>query len=78
MIIVSIKNFQLFIQYLDSIALLCVFDTNLILSLTPAAERTEERKLEEELLDAAREGDLSSLSQLVGASCWYLIKYSQR
>lgn len=32
---------------------------------TPAAERTEERKQEEELLEAAREGDLSTLSQLV-------------
>lgn len=32
---------------------------------TPAAERTEERKQEEELLEAAREGDISTLSQLV-------------
>ncbi|XP_039985361.1 oxysterol-binding protein-related protein 1 isoform X3 [Xiphias gladius] len=30
-----------------------------------AAERTEERKLEEKLLDAAREGDLSTLTQLL-------------
>lgn len=34
-------------------------------SIHSAAERTEERKLEEELLEAAREGDLSTLSQLV-------------
>uniref|UniRef100_A0A3P9Q8R3 Oxysterol-binding protein n=1 Tax=Poecilia reticulata TaxID=8081 RepID=A0A3P9Q8R3_POERE len=31
----------------------------------PAAERTEERKLEEKLLEAAREGDLSTLTQLL-------------
>ncbi|XP_068581414.1 oxysterol-binding protein-related protein 1 isoform X4 [Cebidichthys violaceus] len=30
-----------------------------------AAERTEERKLEEQLLEAAREGDLSTLTQLL-------------
>ncbi|KAL1022912.1 hypothetical protein UPYG_G00034110 [Umbra pygmaea] len=36
-----------------------------IKSMLEAAERTEERKLEEELLEAAREGDLSTLSQLL-------------
>nr|XP_033477691.1 oxysterol-binding protein-related protein 1 isoform X2 [Epinephelus lanceolatus] len=36
-----------------------------IRSMLEAAERTEERKLEEELLEAAREGDLSSLTQLL-------------
>uniref|UniRef100_A0AAZ3NZW9 Oxysterol-binding protein n=1 Tax=Oncorhynchus tshawytscha TaxID=74940 RepID=A0AAZ3NZW9_ONCTS len=36
-----------------------------IKNMLGAAERTEERKLEEELLDAAREGDLSTLSQLL-------------
>lgn len=38
---------------------------NPALSLKTAAERTEERKLEEKLLDAAREGDFSTLTQLV-------------
>lgn len=42
---------------------------NLTLLLTSAAERTEERKLEEELLEAAREGNLSTLTQLVSARC---------
>ncbi|XP_075895521.1 oxysterol-binding protein-related protein 1 isoform X2 [Nelusetta ayraudi] len=36
-----------------------------IRSMLEAAERTEERKLEEELLDAAREGDLSALTRLL-------------
>ncbi|XP_037627150.1 oxysterol-binding protein-related protein 1 isoform X2 [Sebastes umbrosus] len=36
-----------------------------IRSMLEAAERTEERKLEEELLEAAREGDLSTLTQLL-------------
>uniref|UniRef100_A0A4W5QF25 Oxysterol-binding protein n=1 Tax=Hucho hucho TaxID=62062 RepID=A0A4W5QF25_9TELE len=36
-----------------------------IKNMLEAAERTEERKLEEELLEAAREGDLSTLSQLL-------------
>lgn len=36
-----------------------------IRSMLEAAERTEERKLEEKLLDAAREGDLSTLTQLL-------------
>ncbi|XP_069006739.1 oxysterol-binding protein-related protein 1 isoform X1 [Embiotoca jacksoni] len=36
-----------------------------IRSMLEAAERTEERKLEEKLLEAAREGDLSTLSQLL-------------
>ncbi|XP_053178807.1 oxysterol-binding protein-related protein 1 isoform X2 [Scomber japonicus] len=36
-----------------------------IRSMLEAAERTEERKLEEQLLEAAREGDLSTLSQLL-------------
>ncbi|XP_071201445.1 oxysterol-binding protein-related protein 1 isoform X2 [Salvelinus alpinus] len=36
-----------------------------IKNMLGAAERTEERKLEEELLEAAREGDLSTLSQLL-------------
>uniref|UniRef100_A0A8C7Y8Y0 Oxysterol-binding protein n=1 Tax=Oryzias sinensis TaxID=183150 RepID=A0A8C7Y8Y0_9TELE len=36
-----------------------------IRSMLEAAERTEERKLEEKLLEAAREGDLASLSQLL-------------
>uniref|UniRef100_A0A8C4EPU4 Oxysterol-binding protein n=1 Tax=Dicentrarchus labrax TaxID=13489 RepID=A0A8C4EPU4_DICLA len=36
-----------------------------IRSMLEAAERTEERKLEEELLDAARDGDLSTLTQLL-------------
>uniref|UniRef100_A0A3P9A1F6 Oxysterol-binding protein n=1 Tax=Esox lucius TaxID=8010 RepID=A0A3P9A1F6_ESOLU len=36
-----------------------------IKSMLEAAERTEERKLEEELLEAAREGDLSTMSQLL-------------
>ena len=47
----------------------------LTLLLTSAAERTEERKLEEELLEAAREGNLSTLTQLVSARCWYLIRF---
>ncbi|KAM9849156.1 oxysterol-binding protein-related protein 1 isoform 2-T2 [Aulostomus maculatus] len=36
-----------------------------IRSMLEAAERTEERKLEERLLEAAREGDLSTLTQLL-------------
>ncbi|XP_068599239.1 oxysterol-binding protein-related protein 1 [Brachionichthys hirsutus] len=36
-----------------------------IRSMLEAAERTEERKLEEELLEAAREGNLSSLTRLL-------------
>eukprot|EP00066_Takifugu_rubripes_P023595 XP_011612861.1 PREDICTED: oxysterol-binding protein-related protein 1-like isoform X2 [Takifugu rubripes] len=36
-----------------------------IRTMLEAAERTEERKQEEELLEAAREGDLSTLSQLL-------------
>lgn len=40
-----------------------------------AAERTEERKLEEKLLEAAREGDLSTLSQLVRVNVRYLIAF---
>ncbi|XP_038563231.1 oxysterol-binding protein-related protein 1-like, partial [Micropterus salmoides] len=36
-----------------------------IRSMLEAAERTEERKLEEELLEAAREGDLSTLTELL-------------
>uniref|UniRef100_A0A1A8N9A4 Oxysterol-binding protein n=3 Tax=Nothobranchius TaxID=28779 RepID=A0A1A8N9A4_9TELE len=36
-----------------------------IRSMLEAAERTEERKLEEKLLESAREGDLSTLSQLL-------------
>uniref|UniRef100_A0A673C3I4 Oxysterol-binding protein n=1 Tax=Sphaeramia orbicularis TaxID=375764 RepID=A0A673C3I4_9TELE len=36
-----------------------------IRSMLEAAERTEERKLEEHLLEAAREGDLSTLTQLL-------------
>ncbi|XP_034386043.1 oxysterol-binding protein-related protein 1 isoform X2 [Cyclopterus lumpus] len=36
-----------------------------IRGMLEAAERTEERKLEEELLEAAREGDLSTLTQLL-------------
>ncbi|XP_044217359.1 oxysterol-binding protein-related protein 1 isoform X1 [Thunnus albacares] len=36
-----------------------------IRSMLEAAERTEERKLEEQLLEAAREGDLSTLTQLL-------------
>ncbi|XP_047231280.1 oxysterol-binding protein-related protein 1 isoform X2 [Girardinichthys multiradiatus] len=36
-----------------------------IRSMLEAAERTEERKLEEKLLEAAREGDLSMLTQLL-------------
>ncbi|XP_034532018.1 oxysterol-binding protein-related protein 1 isoform X2 [Notolabrus celidotus] len=36
-----------------------------IRGMLEAAERTEERKLEEQLLDAAREGDLSTLTQLL-------------
>ncbi|XP_056271467.1 oxysterol-binding protein-related protein 1 isoform X2 [Pseudoliparis swirei] len=36
-----------------------------ITGMLEAAERTEERKLEEELLEAAREGDLSTLTQLL-------------
>uniref|UniRef100_A0A3Q2SNG3 Oxysterol-binding protein n=1 Tax=Fundulus heteroclitus TaxID=8078 RepID=A0A3Q2SNG3_FUNHE len=36
-----------------------------IRSMLEAAERTEERKLEEKLLEAAREGDLSTLTQLL-------------
>uniref|UniRef100_A0A671UIM1 Oxysterol-binding protein n=1 Tax=Sparus aurata TaxID=8175 RepID=A0A671UIM1_SPAAU len=36
-----------------------------IRSMLEAAERTEERKLEEELLEAAREGNLSTLTQLL-------------
>ncbi|XP_037530970.1 oxysterol-binding protein-related protein 1 [Nematolebias whitei] len=36
-----------------------------IRSMLEAAERTEERKLEEKLLEAAREGDLSTLSVLL-------------
>lgn len=43
------------------------FLERLMLVLIPAAERTEERKLEEKLLEAAREGDLSTLTQLVSA-----------
>lgn len=35
--------------------------------LVTAAERTEERKLEEQLLDAARDGDITTLTQLVSA-----------
>jgi len=35
----------------------------------PAAERTEERKLEEELLEAAREGNFSTLTKLVSDRC---------
>ncbi|XP_061594008.1 oxysterol-binding protein-related protein 1 isoform X2 [Cololabis saira] len=37
-----------------------------IRGMLEAAERTEERKLEEKLLDAAREGDLLTLTQLLG------------
>ncbi|XP_054904314.1 oxysterol-binding protein-related protein 1 isoform X2 [Poeciliopsis prolifica] len=37
-----------------------------IRNMLEAAERTEERKLEEKLLEAAREGDLSTLTQLLG------------
>lgn len=40
----------------------------LLFGWTPAAERTEERKQEEELLEAAREGDLSTLGQLVSVT----------
>lgn len=40
--------------------------------LMPAAERTEERKLEEKLLEAAREGDLSTLIQLVSGTHRYI------
>ncbi|XP_056131921.1 oxysterol-binding protein-related protein 1 isoform X2 [Lampris incognitus] len=36
-----------------------------IRSMLEAAERTEERKLEEQLLEAAREGDLPTLAQLL-------------
>ncbi|TNN42169.1 Oxysterol-binding protein-related protein 1 [Liparis tanakae] len=36
-----------------------------IRGMLEAAERTEERKLEEELLEAAREGDLPTLTQLL-------------
>uniref|UniRef100_A0AAQ5XZ04 Oxysterol-binding protein n=1 Tax=Amphiprion ocellaris TaxID=80972 RepID=A0AAQ5XZ04_AMPOC len=36
-----------------------------IRSMLEAAERTEERKLEEKLLETAREGDLSTLTQLL-------------
>ncbi|XP_068581411.1 oxysterol-binding protein-related protein 1 isoform X1 [Cebidichthys violaceus] len=36
-----------------------------IRGMLEAAERTEERKLEEQLLEAAREGDLSTLTQLL-------------
>ncbi|XP_053739983.1 oxysterol-binding protein-related protein 1 isoform X1 [Synchiropus splendidus] len=36
-----------------------------IRSMLEAAERTEERKLEEELLEAAREGDISTLTRLL-------------
>ncbi|XP_040896234.1 oxysterol-binding protein-related protein 1 isoform X1 [Toxotes jaculatrix] len=36
-----------------------------IRSMLEAAERTEERKLEEKLLEAAREGDFSTLTQLL-------------
>lgn len=36
--------------------------------MNSAAERTEERKREEKLLEAAREGDLSTLSQLVSVT----------
>ncbi|XP_062251359.1 oxysterol-binding protein-related protein 1 isoform X2 [Platichthys flesus] len=36
-----------------------------IRGMLEAAERTEERKLEEKLLDAAREGDLTTLTQLL-------------
>ncbi|XP_034036345.1 oxysterol-binding protein-related protein 1 isoform X2 [Thalassophryne amazonica] len=36
-----------------------------IRSMLEAAERTEERKLEDQLLDAAREGDLSALTDLL-------------
>ncbi|XP_008280194.1 oxysterol-binding protein-related protein 1 isoform X2 [Stegastes partitus] len=36
-----------------------------IRGMLEAAERTEERKLEEKLLDAAREGDLSTLTELL-------------
>ncbi|XP_026201124.1 oxysterol-binding protein-related protein 1 isoform X2 [Anabas testudineus] len=37
-----------------------------IRSMLEAAERTEERKMEEKLLESAREGDLSTLIQLLG------------
>lgn len=52
---------MLFVQ----VALIYRFESPPLLLLTPAAERTEERKLEEELMEAAREGDLSTLTQLV-------------
>lgn len=42
----------------------------------PAAERTEERKLEEQLLDAAREGALSRLIQLVRSHAVHLLHLS--
>lgn len=43
---------------------LTVFNFSLTVFIT-AAQRREERKLEEKLLDAAREGDGTTLSQLV-------------
>ena len=39
--------------------------TSWFLYLTLAAERTEERNLEEQLLEASREGDLLTLNLLV-------------
>lgn len=59
--------FYLFIQADCSASNLYVSPLFSLLFGTPAAERTEERKLEEELLDAAREGDLSTLTRLVSA-----------
>lgn len=59
--------FHLFIQADYSASNIYVSTLFSLLFGTPAAERTEERKLEEELLEAAREGDLSTLTRLVSA-----------
>lgn len=59
--------FHLFMQADYSVSNVYVSTLFSLLSGTPAAERTEERKLEEELLEAAREGDLSTLTRLVSA-----------
>lgn len=41
-----------------------------------AAERTEERKLEEQLLESAREGDVSKLTQLVSSHTRHIPHFS--
>lgn len=63
----SIFPYELLVQRLNHY----IHASFCLLSWTPAAERTEERKLEEELLDAAREGDLSALTRLVSTNWIY-------